>query len=422
MSFAGTKYWELWADDCGASDAANVPAGKKYSAPQWKDVDGNGIPTNTSKGEHNYAIAYTRNAKPQIGAEFKILGASNFGTIEIRATGPDGIKIPETAATVSGDVVTLPSTTQTVTALVNTIKFYNAMDDAKAFKLDWEVKLGASNWSKIGTTNHTVYVTLNDPQNSSADRQLTLFDTACREATGLTAESEAVDKIYCAFTRVLNGVPAVQRINPKTFKPTGDPMTYWGTSNPAPQPQCWSTAGLLLIGDGRCGAWANFFYDALRVNGITSTVETVNPPENNVPGTSPNPPSLYTAAQTKLQSDVNAYLPSGSYQVTPIFYVKNWNLLSYATAPFSPVRNSGVPGQGNPNPRSDFDNHAIVEYSGKYYDPSYGSPVSSSRVNWEDASLDGYGAYIVDAGSALIQFKWIWEQDPKGTQETIFQP
>ena len=183
----------------------------------------------------------------------------------------------------------------------------------------------------------------------------------------------------------------MERINPATSQPDGTELTYWSPTNPSPPPQCWSTAGLLSIGDGRCGAWANFLYDALRVDGITSTVETVNPPENNAPGTGgTGAPSLYSAAQTKLQNDINS-LPSGTYQITPIFYVKNWNLSTYSTAPFSPVRNTGVAGQGNANPRADFDNHAIVEYSGSDYDPSYGSPVFSSRVNWENASLDGYG-------------------------------
>ncbi len=271
VSFGGTKYWELESDDAATT----------YSAPQWKDVDGNGKPTNATQGEHDYAVAFTRNTKPKIGAKFKIANASNFGTIKIKATGPDGLIIPETTGAVSGDEVTIPLT-ETSAALVNTIKFYNSKDDAKAFKLDWEVKFGTADWSKIGTTMHTVYITLGDPKNLSTDRQLTLFDTACREATGLTAESDVVNKVYSVFTHTVSGIPTVQRIDPKTFKPSGAAMTYWGTSNPAPQPLCWTTAGLLSLGDGRCGAWATFFHDALSVNGIQSTVITVNPPRSHL--------------------------------------------------------------------------------------------------------------------------------------------
>ena len=38
----------------------------------------------------------------------------------------------------------------------------------------------------------------------------------------------------------------------------------------------------------------------------------------------------------------------------------------------------GILAQGNSTPRSEFENHAIVKFNGKYYDPSYGSPISSN--------------------------------------------
>ena len=411
VSFDGDKYWQLESDDTTT----------QYSAPQWSGTKGD--PTASQTGEHNYAVAYTRNTIPKIGATFKIPGASNWTNLKFKATGPDGISIPATAGTVGTDgvTVTMPVTAST-TALPNTVKFYN-WADSTSFTLNWSISVdGGTTWAAINSTKHSVYVTLADPLTPSSERQLTLFDTACRQATGLSATADVVAKVYSVFThKDSSGIPDVERINPATSQPNGVELTYWSPTNPAPQPECWSTAGLLSIGDGRCGAWANFLYDALQVDGITSTVETVNPPENNVPGTSGSPPSLYTAAQTKLTADITAYLPSGTYQVIPIFYVKSWNLSTYSTAPFSPVRNTGVAGQGNANPRAEFDNHAIVEYDGKDYDPSYGSPVFSSRVSWEDASLDGYGAYVINSATGT-EYKWIWELDPKGTQETIFQP
>ena len=164
VSFGGTNnYWELWADDSGVTNASEVAKNKIYSAPQWKDVNGDSDAADDTQKEHNYAVAYTRNTKPKIGAKIKITGASNFGAIKIKATGPGGVAIPETTATVSNDEVTL-SLTETSSALVKTIKFYDKKDDAKAFKLEWEVKIGDSGWAKIGTTKHTVYVTLATPK------------------------------------------------------------------------------------------------------------------------------------------------------------------------------------------------------------------------------------------------------------------
>jgi hypothetical protein len=56
----------------------------------------------------------------------------------------------------------------------------------------------------------------------------------------------------------------------------------------------------------------------------------------------------------------------------------------------------GVPGQGTPDPTSNFFNHFIVSYGGKYYDPSYGTgPFSGdtddeARNNWENSAIAGY--------------------------------
>ncbi|MCE0483290.1 MAG: hypothetical protein LV479_03515, partial [Methylacidiphilales bacterium] len=70
VSFAGdpstTNYWPLESDD----------GTKQYSAPQWTDT--NGSTNTTDPGVHNYAVAYTQNTHPWIGATFKIPEASNW--------------------------------------------------------------------------------------------------------------------------------------------------------------------------------------------------------------------------------------------------------------------------------------------------------------------------------------------------------
>lgn len=63
----------------------------------------------------------------------------------------------------------------------------------------------------------------------------------------------------------------------------------------------------------------------------------------------------------------------------------------------------GVPGQGNPNPRSVFENHAIIRYVPdpatphifRYYDPSYGSPYVTSKETYEAQNFAGFGARVV---------------------------
>jgi hypothetical protein len=354
VSFGGDKYWELWADDCDASNGSQVPADKKYSSPQWKDVDGNEKPTNTAQGERDYAVAFTRNTKPKIGAKFKISGASNFGAIKIKATGPVGVAIPETTATLSGDVVTLPNDTKASAALVNTIKFYDKKDDAKAFKLEWEVKIGNSDWSKIGTTKHTVYVLLSDPITSL--RQETLADLGCRNANDESAEASSRDKMYAEFTDRV-----VKRLD-------GKQMTYWKDQSTAFN---FRESNQILAnpdGDGNCEAWSGLLRDVLRLQGI--------------------------------QADrIRVWPKNGDHSVA----VKNWTFIGTGlsgntnypyTVGTDAVPGTRIPAQGNNNSPEYFNGHWITESGGAFYDPSYGAATVSGAnkgKSYEDGAFAGFG-------------------------------
>jgi hypothetical protein len=348
VSFDGTKYWELKSDD----------AAKTYSAPQWKDVDGNGKPTDTAQGERDYAVAFTRNTKPKIGAKFKIASASNFGAIKIKATGPGGMAIPETAATVSGDDVTLPLT-EASSALVNTIKFYDKKDDAKAFKLEWEIKVGTADWSKIGTTKHTVYVTFDDPSpmkdfdgNTVTLRQETLFELGCRNADGETTANGATTKIWNEFTDRV-----VKRID-------GTQMTYYNSY------LCVNTdaAALLQYGDGQCGAWADLLIRVRQIQGMNDSNEYRFFFSNKGPSVESFAVKDWTFHGAGTSGDTEYpylnILPIGD----PDSYIGQ---ASYNFAYAEVTDDSGIPGQGNPNPASLFNNHQVM-VSGEYYDPSYG--------------------------------------------------
>ena len=121
----------------------------------------------------------------------------------------------------------------------------------------------------------------------------------------------------------------------------------------------------------------------------------------------------------QLQNDINANLPAVNYDITPIYYVKNWDLSN--ANPFSPIDQNGIAGQGNGNPRADFDNHAIVKYNNTYYDPSYGSSKKASKIEWEDSSIDGYGCYVSDPITGTF-YRWKERLDPKGTLENTINP
>ena len=100
-----------------------------------------------------------------------------------------------------------------------------------------------------------------------------------------------------------------------------------------------------------------------------------------------------------------------------VFYVKNWDLSS--ANKWAAIDQNDVAAQNNANPLAVFNDHAVVLYNGKIYDPSYGTGPFNTLVDWEDASVDGYGVQFINGPhefSADFLF-WIGKQDTKGTPE-----
>jgi hypothetical protein len=335
VSFTGAKYHELKKDDVSVT----------YSAPHWVDKDGNGNPTDTGNGEKDYSVAYTRNTKPSIGAKFSIQGLPNNLAIKLRAKGSDGIEIPETAAQINGNEVTLPATASS-TNWPNAIKFYDRSDSNRAFKLDWEIKAGDSNWLQFASTKHQVYLTLNDPV--TALRQETLFFLSSKNANSLTFEPAVTTAIWNEF------------IDRSVSRVDGFELTYYQNYS------CLNTETneLLEFGDGQCGAWAKFFIDLRRIQGISDqpwwSIRPVAPSDGLIvknwdftePGTALEPGFPYFNMPGGL-----SYKGNTSYK---------WR--------FAEVNDhKGIPGQGNmANPASMFQLHSVVFLDGEYLDPSYG--------------------------------------------------
>jgi len=135
-------------------------------------------------------------------------------------------------------------------------------------------------------------------------------------------------------------------------------MTYWGSFSISNQNLSQGTANLVKYADGWCGAWSPFFTDVLGVQGISA------------PGREIQPPSGY------------------------------WRM----------VLNTNMPAQNNPSPQFVFWNHAVNEYGGKIYDPSYGN-TWNTQLSWEDACVN---AYLTNLSYTVGIF------DTKGVQETVW--
>ena len=182
-------------------------------------------------------------------------------------------------------------------------------------------------------------------------------------------------------------------------------MTYYANSaEPYTTPM--DFLGLLQQGDGRCGTWATLFDETLKVQGITA---------QNVFGIYDNVPCVASATTDYIATYGNPPSTDG-YSVKDVFFVKNWDLSS--PNKWNAVDKPGVEGQGNPNPIAIFGDHALVRIGTRIYDPSYGTGPFNSVLDWEDASVDGYGVQFTQTGYLSADFKfWIGKVDTKGLQE-----
>jgi hypothetical protein len=392
VSFAGSNYHELKSDD----------GTKTYNAPQWLDGNADGqAATSTTTGDKNYPVSFTRNTKPQVGAKFKVAGLTGGQSVKIKANSAQGLQIPASSVTPAADgTITLPLTTAS-NNLPNLIQFHNA-DDTTAFKIDWEISIGTSGWSAIGSTKHTVYMTMANPlSTANALRRESLFSIGCRNAKGVgTSAQGVVDAIYNEFKDRV-----VHRSKPSSGDQDNVTLTYWGGGQ-----GLFTTEALLEQSNCKCGGWAKFFIDVLRAQGIDSQLMRVLPPQ---------PPTA------DLQAHANLHLPAGTTiqydagQMAGLF-VKNYNI---ARNPFNPENLDGVAAQGNDDLHSRFTDHSLVEYGGKPYDPSYGTGPFNGLTAWEDLSMEAFGGRIPFAtAQGHGEVDWIWKADPKGSAESSLNP
>lgn len=165
--------------------------------------------------------------------------------------------------------------------------------------------------------------------------------------------------------------------------------------------------------DGRCGAWARFFSDMIKAQGIggATTALVTYPPPADLATAFVTDKILFFGAEASNVATVYEGVP-GSF--VPNFYVNDFELNSvipfylwdqeWMPLPFPDdpltINNgnilnfapqSGAEAQGNDNPQSTFADHGIVKYNSKYYDPSYGTPIAASKNEWETNSLAGFG-------------------------------
>ena len=286
------------------------------------------------------------------------------------------------------------------------------------FEIEWFVSLDDDapdeDWVSAGVTTTELYVVHDIPDmiyiNPGGDPNLdtqpfyTLIHLGCTNAQGKSNPQEIVDAIYQEFMD--------QDVRPHSGSDV--PMTYWGPNN-APEPSCFSTFGLLTYLDGRCAAWAEFFQDIIKMQGIEGSVKYsvdwnyILDDENFTRiGTARS--NFFGDESANVQFVGYNHPATGELGVKADFLVKTWSTTVddvFIVHEYNPSNidvitldngneihcreEDGVVGQGNIDPRSYFLSHAIVKYADFFYDPSYGTPISDSSNVWENQSLDAFG-------------------------------
>ena len=318
----------------------------EYTAPQYLDANKNGT---IESGEKNYPVAYVRNTNPSIGGRLDLNVALPGQAIKLRVKGPGGVEVAEkTADGISGAEIRLNPTTS-VGPLADTIDYFSANTAGKEFALVWEVKVGGGPWIDAGTTKHTVYVTLGSTdllaQTSPISRQQSVYEIGCRFAENQTTGQGAVTALWNGFKN-----RDVKRAE------DNEVLTYYKRPY---NPSCPVDVASFLQGrDGRCGAWARFMRDVIKVQGIGGAEFVTIVPKTRF-----------------------------GYQAVG-FYVKHYEATSLPL-PNTPIPKFGTAGQNEPDPsQSYFTDHALVRYNGVFYDPSYGGSSFATLYEWQVNSLE----------------------------------
>jgi hypothetical protein len=169
---------------------------------------------------------------------------------------------------------------------------------------------------------------------------------------------------------------------------------------------------------------------------VTSLDPTVEVPLNTAINVIPNPQNhIRKLSRYHWQDPANPGVINRLY--SQHFLVKNWDfLLSQSTGQklfyynmeyyynycytvsfvegttnftFPCFELDGMQAQGSSSdPQSSFADHAVVEFNGKWFDPSYGGVSYASLVEWEDANIDGTGVTsIYTSLTGVVPASWL---------------
>ncbi len=342
-----------------------------YAGTHWLDENRDGDVADQPK-DHQYPYAYHRTQTGRAAGQFALENVFIIGAkINIRANGSDSynVKVGDQEYWVAAGVGT--------TSYVNSFsKAFVAAKYYAAFSLNWQFSVdGGTTWESAGETINRVYITYKAPQIPTLFETVIHVSTMAAETAAGDTEASVGDAIYGKFETL-----SISRFDGKKAHGTSGAMTYWGyrEGDPLCVPKnsgqlIPAMSQLLEYTDGRCGHWAQFFVGMLRTQGIL---------QGEVKGVKSNRLMLDGSGRQEGLIIKNANF--GAPENGPNGY--NWK------EGFNFSLGGSIAGQGGTPKMQSFQDHALVLFNGKLYDPSYGK----IWINLEDFETNALAGFFTE--------------------------
>ncbi len=336
--------------------------------PVWERTRADpAAPINQPLDQYNGVICYRRNQTVRLTVELSVTtrpfpaedvtieGTANFG----------GTQLTWTAANVN---IAANANTVTVANIDSDVPLPNRVDAYAATTITWTVT-GAGGARAIGQTQHDMYAMLG--ASLGGPNYWTLLEMSCGAANAALAAVNSANGLVAALNAYLAGT--VGTGNGHQRARDGTRLSYWAQGRNTPF--LMTTDALMSdnSGTGRCNAWQFLFMDTCRLHGVATAAYNVSAR-----------PGGFGFNVANLQYN-DGGTPRGMGE-PPLIYDATVDCLKQA----------GLPGQSNDNPMMLFTTHAMVQYGGQIYDPSYGTGPHASMLAWERASLAGVGVGLTN--------------------------
>jgi Ca2+-binding RTX toxin-like protein len=368
-------------------------SGTVYAGQHYLDLNHNG--STQDAGDQQYPIAYARSSVPTLQVTIWAEYNEFVQPFSIKGVGDWNITLNPTTASKTGSMegngsILLSATITSSSALPAEVKYKELL------AVNWEVKAGDdAAWRSAGASRNQAYLTYAMPTIGPVYH--TVIHIGSTKADGAAGRDATVAGAWNGFSK--DDKPA------NTTRVDGAPLRYWNTF----LPNCQSTAQLLAYQDGRCGAWARFFYDVLAVQGIRRDlidIIAVTPDKAALAALGIGTATGSNAIDGFL---VKSWSPKpGVPAGGPFLLVARWSAAQGGWTIFADdfrsyqfydplttlTDDNGIAGQNRPDPASLFPNHGIVAYTQEnravaYYDPSYGL-IRADEMAFDNNAIFGY--------------------------------